>query len=200
MGWRALYHRHTYLHLAYHHVCLGDLLCLLMLCCLHWKQSSVPPFLHCSLAVLHSDCHIWLWRQGRVCRDRLRNLHCYVYLRIFVKLVRSLVRRVWCTMLLTFPIHMLWLSAVPCYSLLVRRIPLFISRSLSSIRLRCRVGYGRRHLQSPSHRARLTRWSVSLKPQYVIGCPLYDTSILWPATVICDGMHLGSVIKASRMS
>ena len=55
MGWRTLCHRHTYLYLAcptslYNHVCLGELLCLLM-CCLQWRQSSVPHFLHCSLAV-----------------------------------------------------------------------------------------------------------------------------------------------------
>ena len=88
----------------------------------------------------------------------LHSLHCYVYLRIFVELVTSLVRRVRCTMRFIIPIHKLWLSAVSYYPFFVRTSLQFISRPPPRyIRQRCRGGYGRSLLQSPSIRARLIK-------------------------------------------
>jgi len=59
------------------------------------------------------------------------NQDCHDYLRILVKMVRSPVLWVWCTMLLLSPNYMLCLSAVPCHPLshLYRPAVYFLSPS-----------------------------------------------------------------------
>ena len=71
------------------------------------------------------------------------NQDCHVYLCILVKMVRSPLRWVWCTMLLLIPNYMFCLSSVPWYPLsdLYRPAVYFLSPS-RYIRQRCRGGCG----------------------------------------------------------